>query len=771
MDVAEFLKRLKSDPEYRRQIAYVKRLPARKARYAEPSEPVAEPVRRMLVGQGIERLYVHQAEAIDHARQGRDVVVVTGTASGKTLCYNVPVLEGLLADPEARALYLFPTKALSQDQLKALESLTGPEPELARRARAVTYDGDTPPTARRRARSDAAIVLTNPDMLHVSLLPYHSKWARFFARLRYVVVDEVHTYRGIFGSHVANVLRRLQRVTEHYGSRPVFVCSSATIANPAELAGGITGRAMQVVDDDGSPRGVKHLVLWNPPYLEHRNYTRRSANIDAKDLMVRLIESDVQTIAFSRTRVAAELISRYVTETLKVEQPKLARSVAAYRGGYLPEERRKLEKRLASGKLKGVASTNALELGIDIGGLDAAVLVGYPGTICSLWQQAGRAGRRRNESLVVLVAYNDPIDQYMMRHPEYLLSRNPEHGAIDPANPYILQGHVACAAFELPITAADSAVFGDLAEPLAEILAEDGQLKAIDGQYYWATSDYPAGGVSLRNISDKTFTILDTTGGTEEAIGNVDSISAPELVYPGGIYLHEGQAYQVDELDFEGKVARVHQTETDYYTQAVLEHNVKIVGQREEKPHTGASVHYGDLAVTWRTVAFTRHVFFTQQNLGVSPVDIPSQTLTTTGLWLVPEEGTCRRLAEEGYKPMEAMVGLRNMLMVTLPLLSMADPRDISANADSSNLGRMTVFGYDRYPGGVGFAQKGYDLVDRLLAMSRQVVSECPCRDGCPSCVGVPQLRPPIHSDPDLGSGYPIPNKAATQLLLRLLTE
>jgi len=533
LDFGEFLGHLERSRGYRDQIVHVEVVPARGARFGELGRPLPDALGRYLNRSGIDRLYCHQVDAISHVRAGGDVVVVTATASGKTLCYNLPVAERLLEDPEARALYIFPTKALAQDQLKVLADLTGTEADLTRVVRPATYDGDTPSHQRRKIRADANVILTNPDMLHTGILPFHSRWANFFAGLRTVVIDELHTYRGIFGSNVANVVRRLQRVCERYGSRPNFVLSSATIANPKEHAERLVGREVTVVDDDGSPRGMKHFVFWNPPMVGPGGIMRRSSNIEAQELFEKLVTDRVQTIAFTKARVVAELLYKYVVDALKKSHPKLAKKIKPYRGGYLPEERRAIEKQLFSGKLLGVTSTNALELGIDIGSLDACIIVGFPGTIASTWQQAGRAGRKSDDALTVLVAYNDPIDQYLMRHPEYFFSRSPEEAVIDPENPFILASHLSCAAFELPLQPEeDTGYFGGTSPDITKFLEEDGSLKGIDGRYYWSKPEAPSRHANLRTISEDTFVIMDATAGRNQALGNVDSISAPELVYP-----------------------------------------------------------------------------------------------------------------------------------------------------------------------------------------------------------------------------------------------
>jgi DEAD/DEAH box helicase domain-containing protein len=764
MDVRSFLREMTSDRRYRGQLVHVRTIEPREAQYAQPQTPVPEALQSVLRRQNIHRLYTHQASAIDAAAGGKDVVIVTGTASGKTLCYNLPVLRTLLNHPDSRALYVFPTKALTQDQFGLLQRWAGQE-ELKEALFPAVYDGDTPSHNRSRIRQKANVVLTNPDMLHVGFLPYHGKWHEFLRGLRYIVIDELHTYRGIFGSHVAGVIRRLLRMCEHYGSRPQIIASSATMANPLELAEKLTGRRMTLIDNDGSPRGRKYFALWNPPFLADDNVSRRSANVEAVELLVELVRRRAQTIVFGKARIVVELIYKYAVEMLQGEGD-LAGRIRPYRGGYLPQERRQIEQQLFSGQLLAVAATNALELGIDVGGMDAAILVGFPGTICSTWQQAGRAGRSSQDSLVILVGYNEPIDQYLMRHQEYLFGAPIEHGVIDPFNPLILEGQLSCACFEKPLTADDEAYFGPMARKVAAVLAEEGDLKELDGRFYWRSSEFPAKNTNLRTIGDATYSIVGPGG---KVIGNVDSISAPELVYPGAVYLHEGESYLVKDLDLESKVARVEPAGVDYYTQPVLANSCLLGDPAERRKYLEGELFFGPADVTWQTTAFRKIKYYTMELIGQGELDLPSQTLSTTAVWWTVGEGFRNGLSGAGFNPIEAMVGVRNLMLASLPALAMCDRRDISGMVDSRNLGEPTIVVYDRYPGGLGFAQRGYDLIDEWLDVCGRMVRECPCEGGCPSCVGLPNLRPPIHHDPDLHGGYPVPNKEATIVLLEMV--
>ena len=791
MDVTAFLQRIQASSQYAGQLVHLERLPPRSERYGEADRPLPAELQQMLAARGIERLYSHQVAALEAARRKKDLVVVTGTASGKTLAYNLPILEACLADGEARALYLFPTKALAQDQLKGLLELLSSDDRLAERVKPGVYDGDTPTAQRRRIKAEAALVLSNPDMLHASILPYHPKWDRFFSELKYVVLDEVHTYRGILGAHVACLLRRLMRVCEHYGSRPVFLAASATIANPGELTARLIGRPVQLIDQDGAPRGVKYFALWNPAPLGEDRLARRSATDDAVWLMAEAIDGGAQALSFTRTRQAAELIHRYVQDRLRRQGSPRADSVRAYRGGYLPDERRGIERDLFAGKLRGVAATNALELGVDIGSLDMVLLVNYPGTIASAWQQAGRCGRREDESLAVLLAGNDPIDQYMLRHPAYFFAQSPEHAVVDPENPYVLAAHLKAAAFELPRDTAGLARFGPAAEAIAGVLHEARELCLLDGVYYHSGVQNPAHQISLRHMSDNTFSIVlrspehrpddrppvagqgrRPAKGHHEVIANVDAISAPELVYPQAVYLHNGESYFIRELDLEGKVAYAERHEMDYYTQAVLDSSVRITAEQADSGAVPrAKLAYGEVDVTWQTVAFKKIKFNTRENVGFGPVDLPPQKLATTAMWLAPGDEVRRQMKAAGLRTGEGLCGLRNLAVVALPVVAMCDSRDLGGVVDSHNLGRTTLILYDRYPGGLGYCEKAVERIDQLLEICHHLVAECECDEGCPSCVGLPNLRPAIHSDPDLTRGWPMPNKAATVKLLELLRQ
>ena len=780
--LVSWLREHASRPENRGALVHWQTIPARSARFGELQPPLGDPLVAALEASGVTRLYTHQVCAIEALRAGRDTVVVTGTASGKSLCFHLPALERLLEDPDATALYLFPTKALAQDQLKSLTRLASGSVELAGALRAGVYDGDTAATTRKKLRDEANVILSNPDMLHAGILPQHARWARFLRNLRFVVVDEMHAYRGIFGSHVALVLRRLERLVRHYGGTFRYVLCSATIRNPGELATALTGREVNVVDDDGAPRGEKHFAFWNPPFRDETLVERRSSNVEGSQLLAGVLECGAQAIAFTKSRVSAELVYRYTREQLERARaripgeercggaapvPPLHERLKPYRGGYLPEERRAIEKALFSGELRGVVSTNALELGIDVGGLDVAVLIGAAPTLASIWQQAGRAGRSGAPSLVVLVAYNDTVDQYLMRRPQYLFGRPTEAACVDPHNPYILAQQLACAAYELPLADADEAAFGGQMQAVLGALEEAGETRSIDGRSYWSRSEFPGAKVSLRTMSDDTYTIVDATH-ANAVLGTVDAISGLELVYPDAIYLHEGETWWVRELDLEQKVATVEPRTVDYYTQPVLDTNIRIRQPLRSVPWGGEKVEFGELTYSWQTVAMKKIRYRSLDAIGYHPLELPRLTLETAGLWLAPNEDTSQALARAGLNPWEALSGVRNLFVQLLPLMAMCDPIDLGGMLDSSNTGRPTLFLFDRYPGGLGFAEQGYARLDELTESALAHLDGCPCGTGCPACVGLPVLRPAQQQDWDgIKHTKEIPTKDAARFLLQ----
>jgi len=778
VNAQSFLHRLQEQRFFAGQILHVQELTERPAAYGELTDPLLPAVRAALAGQGIERLYAHQAASIELIRQGKSVVIVTGTASGKTLCYTIPVMEALVQDERATMLFVYPTKALAQDQLRALTSFQSADEQSGLSFLGGTYDGDTPQNLRRKIRDGGSIVLTNPDMLHQGILPQHARWNRFFTNLKYVVIDEVHAYRGVFGSHLANVMRRLGRIWRHYGADPQFICSSATIANPREHAERICGVPVELVENDGSPRGPKKLVLWNPPLLsgEDRGKTddwrvggdRRGSLREAVELMNHLLQEGIQTIAFVRTRLAAELILKDLRDRLGKVSRKLATSVQAYRGGYLPEERREIERKLASKEVLGVASTNALELGIDIGSLEACILVGYPGTVASLWQQAGRAGRGLEDSIVFLVAQNSPMDQYLMAHVDYLFAQNPEHAVVDPDNPHISVGHLRCASQELPLDGGETEAFGPYSEAIMELLEEDDVVRRIDDRWYWASSEYPSANVSLRNIAGPVYTIQEGEEG--RVVGTMDEISAMTQLHDHAVYLHGPDMYFVNRLDMQEKIALVAPRDLDYFTQAVTTSQIQVEEKDEEKPWRRGLLGYGDVTVTTAIPMFKKVRFHSRESLGFEDLDLPPQILETVSLWWAPPEEVVAAMAAKQILVGEALVGVANVIVEVAPSLVMCDTQDIGAVVDARNLGRDALFLHDRFPGGMGYARRCLDRFGDLLETVAEVIRECSCEDGCPSCVGS-AVPPFAMTDIDASVRGRIPDKAGARFLLDRLVE
>jgi DEAD/DEAH box helicase domain-containing protein len=701
-----------------------------------------------LHGRGIDRLYSHQAEAYDAVRSGRHLVVVTPTASGKTLCYNLPVLQRLLEDPERRAIYLFPTKALAQDQLAELGAL---KHGLPIDLRVDTYDGDTSPGRRTAIREAGHIVMTNPDMLHTGVLPHHTRWRRLFSSLEFVIIDELHTYRGLFGSQVANVIRRLKRICDFYGSHPTFICASATIANPLQLAQRLLEEEdIALVDRNGAPRGERRLIFYNPPLVNRELGVRRSSMLEARRIAAPWIRSGIQTIVFCRSRLQVEVMLSYLREDLA---PRLDahQRVRGYRAGYLPLHRREIEAGLRAGEITGVVSTNALELGIDIGSLETSVLVGYPGTIASTWQQLGRAGRRAG-SVGVFVASSSPLDQFIVRHPEYFLSADPEEGLIDPDNLLILAGHLQAGLFELPFEDQERLGRADVGE-LLQLFEEDGAATRSAGRWFWSRQAFPAEEIHLRRIAADNVIIIDTSHPRPQVIGEMDQFSTPVFLHEEAVYLHEGAQYHVDRLDWDEKKAYVRPVEVDYYTDALSSVTIQVLDTFAGPDCAPVARQHGEVKVTALASMFKKIRFHTHENIGSGPIHLPEQTLHTTGYWLTIDAELWTALGRETLDhptksddfagtPMEAgLQGMSHSLRHVASLRLMCDPRDLGAIAEvrsvTTRLPTVTV--YEIYPGGVGYASRMYDLHHQLLDDAASLVRECPCASGCPSCIG------PLH--------------------------
>jgi DEAD/DEAH box helicase domain-containing protein len=735
-----FIQRFKRASDYRGQIVHVQEVPARGAEYGELDVPLPPRLTDALGNLGVTRLYRHQAEAVDRARTGQHVIVTTPTASGKSLCYNAPVLENLLLEPHARALYLFPTKALAQDQKAKLEAL-GLHPDVT----VATFDGDTPKEERSWVKRHGRLVITNPDMLHVGMLPYHNTWAGLLRNLRYVIIDEAHVFRGVFGAHVANILKRLRRIAARYGARPQFIACSATIANPGELFTRLTGLRAETVGGDGAPSGGKRFVFWNPPVVDEKTGVRRSSNAEATGLFTTLVSGGVRTIAFTRARKQAELLLNYARRNFEgTSNPKLAEKVVSYRAGYTPEQRRDIERRLFKGELTGVTATNALELGVDIGDLDACIITGYPGTVASTWQQAGRAGRRQGEALAVLVAADNPLDQFLMRRPDYFFGQTHEHATLDPLNKHILGGHLLCAAYEMPLTEADYRLFGGDAEEerarwVAHRMVESGNLAARGDQLVYANDDYPASRVNIRSASSNQYTIIEEARG--KVLGTVEEARAYDTLHPGAVYLHMGESYLVESLDTQNFRAFVRPATANYYTEPRIETNIEILETYGSKEFGQTVAYFGSVVVRARVVGFRQKQLFSDENLAQFELDLPEQRFETEAVWYpVPQpvvwelEGVEQGLAGGVHALEHASIGL-------LPLFALCDRNDIGGVSTPYHpgVGGPAIFVHDGHPGGVGIAETGYRLMTEWLTATRDLLNECPCEGGCPSCIQSPK--------------------------------
>ncbi len=709
-------------------------VPGAAAQFAPLPSDLRPELTAALAARGIQRLYTHQADAYHAVRNGRHLVVVTPTASGKTLCYNLPVVQRLLEDPDRRALYLFPTKALAQDQLAELSAL---KQGLPIELRVDTYDGDTAPGRRTAIKEGGHVVMTNPDMLHTGILPHHTRWRRLFSSLEFVVIDELHTYRGLFGSQVANVIRRLKRICAFYGSSPTFICASATIGNPLQLATSLLEeRDIELVERSGAPRGERRIIFYNPPFLNRAMGVRRSSMLEARRIAAPWIRSGVQTIVFCRSRLQVEVMLSYLRQDLA---PRLDANqrVRGYRAGYLPLHRREIEAGLRSGDITGVVSTNALELGIDIGSLQTAILVGYPGTIASTWQQLGRAGRRSG-SVGVLVASSSPLDQFIVRHPEYFLSRDPEEGLIDPDNLLLLAGHLQAGLFELPFDSGERLGSADVRELLA-LFEEDGSATQADGRWFWSRQAFPAEEVHLRRMAADNVVIIDTSHPRPQVIGEMDQFSAPVLLHEEAVYLHEGAQFHVERLDWDEKKAYVHPVQVDYYTDALASVTVQVLDTFDGPDGDAVSRSHGEVKITSLASMFKKIRFHTHENIGSGPIHLPEQTLHTTGYWITVDEELWRTLGRETLEA--GLQGMAHSLRHVASLRLMCDPRDLGAVAEvrsvTTRLPTVTV--YEIYPGGVGYSARMFELHSDLLADAAALVRDCPCDAGCPSCVG------PLH--------------------------
>ncbi len=772
----DFVELLRQAPGYANQIAHVRPLPACPARFAAPAAPLPAALEAALAARGIARLYAHQAAAIDAARSGEHLGIVTATASGKTLCYQLPTLEAALADPAGRALFLFPTKALAHDQLRALRPLADP---LG--VRVATLDGDTPRAERDSARLGARIILSNPDMLHRSVLPDHRRWAALLAHLRFVVLDEAHVYRGVFGTHVALVLRRLRRLCAHYGGAPQFICCSATSANPQEHLHALVGDPITLVDDDGAPQGARSFVLWNPPIIEDRRLKiedrgwrgdrpssilhppsseggrRRSTNIETANLLAGLVRAGVKTLAFTRSRRGAELVLRYTREALENAGAALAGRIAAYRAGYAPEERRRLERAFLNGELLGLVSTNALELGVDIGGVDAVIIGGFPGTVASARQQAGRGGRSQGHSLAALVAQDDPLDQFYMRHPDQFFARPHEHARVALDNPYILRDQLRCAAFELPLHDADALWFGPSYAALRDWLLRHGELAPLDDGRAGLVARWPAAQVNIRSADGEPVALRDAEGG--RTIEQISATRAPFEVYPGAIYLHQGDSYLVGAL--EARYAEARRCQVTYYTQPREETEIAVERMREQRPLGPATLSLGVVEVTRRVTGYRRKEHYSEALLSEHDLSLPPQTFRTVAVWWTVPADLCRQVEQACGDVLDALHALEHAAIGLLPLFAQCDRADIGGLSTNlhSDTGMATIFVYDGVPGGVGIAQVGYEQAEVWWTQTRALLADCPCSEGCPACI----------QSPKCGNGNQHLSKAGAAALAALL--
>ena len=699
--------------------------PATEGNFQPLPETLAPALRQVLAARGMEQLYSHQAEAFAAVSAARDIAIVTPTASGKTLCYNLPVLNALIHDAGARALYLFPTKALAEDQLHEFQELIT---AMGSDLRAFTYDGDTPQDARRAIRQRANVVFTNPDMLHSGILPHHTKWAKLFENLRFIVIDELHYYRGVYGSHMANVLRRLRRLCEFYGAKPVFICCSATIANPGELAKALTGQSCEVIDRSGAPAGEKFFVFYNPPVINRQLGIRRSYIGETRRLALEFLNRHQQILVFANNRLATEVLVKYLKDACDHGNIP-SETVRGYRGGYLPLERRAIERSLRAGEIRAVVATNALELGIDIGSLDAVVMAGYPGTIASTWQRAGRAGRRLAPSAAVLVASSAPLDQYIIEHPEFFFGSSPEHAQVNADNLEILLSHLKCAAFELPLKTGE--LFGGHdSTDLCRFLAESGFLHQSGNTWHWTSDSYPADTVSLRAVLSDNFVVIDITG-EAKVIADVSFTTALTTLHEKAIYLHEAKQFHVEHFDYKERKAYVKRVDCDYYTDAIDYTEVAPLRTFETELAGAGNRAQGDVRVNRQIVGFKKIKFYTLENVGAGKLQMPEQEMHTTSYWV---EFPAAALATLPYTPVErqnGIAGLGNALRTVSSLLLMCDPRDLGLSANAN-----VIYLYDSYPGGIGQSAPLYRMHADLMSRTAELIQACPCTEGCPACVG-----------------------------------
>jgi DEAD/DEAH box helicase domain-containing protein len=761
MDAAAFLHHLLSLTDYSQQIVHVELIPHQGAAFEALDYPLHPELQACLESLGISALYSHQAKALNAIFAGKNVIIATPSASGKSLCYQLATLDASLHDKYSRTLYLFPTKALAQDQLRSLKQILGEVKDLThllRRGAIATFDGDTPQDERATVRKQGRVVLTNPDMLHLGILPNHHTWSRFLANLKYVVIDETHIYRGVFGSHVANVMRRLRRLCAFYGSNPRFICCSATIANPQEHAQNIVGLPFEAITEDGSPHGEKYFTFWNPPVTDEAKTSRRSPNSEAAFLLGQLVQTEIRSLAFVSTRKLAELIYIYTRDQLPLS---LKDKISPYRAGYLPEDRRRIEHQFFEGQLLGLVATTALELGINIGDLDATVLTGYPGSIASAWQQAGRSGRSIHTSLSFLVAQQNPLDQYLMRNPDFFFSKNFDNAIINPDNSYILKPHLLCAAWEKPVEANDEQFFGSNSGAMLAELEEDGRLRKRYERWHPAPSiSYPAQDINIRSTSGQNYAVIDSREGC--LLETVEADVAFFLIHPGAIYLHQGDSYLIKDLDLARHIAWADQCHVDYYTQTTEIHDIRIIKTLEERDWQGVKVYFGDVDVSITVRGFKRRKQFTDELMTEELLDLPTQNFPTKAVWFdLPQKAT-DKIADAGLDFHGGLHACEHAAIGILPLFALCDRNDVGGVSTPfhPDTGRAQIFIYDAHPGGIGIAEKGFEIIADLWKATLRAVEECPCSDGCPACIQSPKCG---------NNNQPLDKEAAIILLKELV--
>ena len=735
MNLEQLIDYLGNDAQFQQQLTKWLVFDSKEAITTDFPQELDPRLKKALQKKGIEKLFTHQKETFFEVQKGNNTVVVTPTASGKTLSYNLPVFQEILSNPESRAIYLFPTKALSQDQVKEAQDLVR---LLGVDIKTYTFDGDTPRDVRRTIRSAGHIVVTNPDMLHQGILPHHTLWIKLFENVKYIVIDEIHAYRGVFGSHLANIIRRLKRICAFYGSAPKFICSSATIDNPQELAKNLIEEEIVLIDKNGAPRGKKHFLFYNPPVVNHELGLRRGVVSEVKQVARKIMPTGAQIIIFARSRLRVEILVTYLREVakqLKINPDK----VRGYRGGYLPKERRAIENGLKNGQIQVVVSTNALELGIDIGQLDVSIMAGYPGSVASAWQQSGRAGRRQSTSLTILVASSSPLDQYIVEHPDYFFTKNPETAQIDRENLSILMSHLKCAAFELPFTE-DEVFTPDITPQLLDFLVDENILRKTEGKYFWMREIYPADEVGLRSTAAENVVIIDSNGPEHRVIGEIDLFAAPEMVHKDAIYIHNSVQYHVDELDWDEKKAYVHEVEADHYTDAITKTELKVLDilQKNNVEQTVYRKTYGEVAVTRVTTGYKKIKFHTHENVGMGRVYLPEQEMQTSALWW---EFSGDLFIDPFFKESiigEGLKGIAYAMQNLIPLYIMCDISDISVipRVNDPFTHAPTIFVYDKFQGGIGLSKKLFSIDKAVITAVAAHIESCACKQGCPSCTG-----------------------------------